>query len=506
MRIEASGTVTVNGTITADGSSDFVWDVAGCSGGSIYIECRAFAGTNGAVRARGGNCRTTIYGGAGGGGRIAVHYNQSAQDSIPMPSVTFSTAPGAGWRPPVCSSPGPSYGGVGTLYFSDGRFLSGAMPHSGEWNSSGVNSFTTNNLTVTGWLKFPEGFQLTVTNNITVIGNLACLELGNVVCGGNMVIGNGGALYLYRGRGHNYDGWTNSGQQHAAPGMGLSGSTSAPSFTVGGDLLVSNNAYAALYSAPTNASDEWGFLVNVAGDIVVTNNAWIYPYCNNTNGGGIKIACKNLIVAAASAGINADARGFLWGTNAATGRGPGGSIGSGGVWGDVGGAGYGGTGGNGKSGRPGGGTYGSSNAPVLPGSGGGGNAWPGVAGFANGTMGGGLIWIDARNTVNLNGTLRANGEPETYNDAGPGSGGAIYIVCRSFTGDTNGQMQAKGGNARALIYAGGGGGGRIAVRYRSDTNFLGQTYVTGGTGTNAGQSGSVVFAKIPQTGTLFAVH
>ena len=78
IRIEASGAVTMNGTITANGS--FPVDSSyggGGSGGSIYIMCNTFGGdTNGVLRAAGGDgiAGGSGDGGGGGGGRIAVWY------------------------------------------------------------------------------------------------------------------------------------------------------------------------------------------------------------------------------------------------------------------------------------------------------------------------------------------------------------------------------------------------------------------------------------------------
>jgi len=63
--------VTVAGTVSANGQNPLSPNGAG-SGGAVYITCRRFEG-GGVLRARGGDNRTgSSYGGAGGGGRIAV--------------------------------------------------------------------------------------------------------------------------------------------------------------------------------------------------------------------------------------------------------------------------------------------------------------------------------------------------------------------------------------------------------------------------------------------------
>jgi len=94
VRVDASGVVTVNGLICADGQNALGFGSGGGSGGAIWISCRAFAGTNGVVRANGGSGLNQ--GGGGSGGRIAVAYLPSAQELMPPPSVVFSADGGAG--------------------------------------------------------------------------------------------------------------------------------------------------------------------------------------------------------------------------------------------------------------------------------------------------------------------------------------------------------------------------------------------------------------------------
>jgi len=98
VRIEASGAVTLYGTISARGSPPPA--VVGCgSGGSIYITCKTLAG-GGVVSVNGGSSANTYCGG-GGGGRIAVIYT-NAVDQTSLPGLTFAAGyglGGAGWLP-----------------------------------------------------------------------------------------------------------------------------------------------------------------------------------------------------------------------------------------------------------------------------------------------------------------------------------------------------------------------------------------------------------------------
>ncbi|MEI6168921.1 MAG: hypothetical protein WCS52_17200 [bacterium] len=112
VRIEASGTATCFGTITANGGNGLGNGDGGGSGGSIAIVCGQFAGsTNGLLRAYGGAGTDTA--GGGGGGRIAVVY---AQSPAVNPGVRFGVTEGA--------KGGRGYAGQpGTLYLPDTALL-----------------------------------------------------------------------------------------------------------------------------------------------------------------------------------------------------------------------------------------------------------------------------------------------------------------------------------------------------------------------------------------------
>ena len=91
--LSASGTVTVNGTVSANGAPGITLKQGGGgSGGSVWIECSQLAGS-GTVSADGGAGGSDIEhdsGGGGGGGRVRVSYSASAFDGI------VSVAGGAG--------------------------------------------------------------------------------------------------------------------------------------------------------------------------------------------------------------------------------------------------------------------------------------------------------------------------------------------------------------------------------------------------------------------------
>lgn len=98
IQLIASGTLTVNGTITMKGGS-----TSSCSGqsagagGSVYLTAGTFAGS-GSINANGGDygggCGNSAAG--GGGGRIAIYYSSSNTYSGTAPTVNAGAAGGSG--------------------------------------------------------------------------------------------------------------------------------------------------------------------------------------------------------------------------------------------------------------------------------------------------------------------------------------------------------------------------------------------------------------------------
>lgn len=225
---------------------------------------------------------------------------------------------------------------------------------------------------------------------------------------------------------------------------------------IAGNLVVTNGGGLFVYSGPTNDLDATnGTVVSVVGNTeIVGSNSWIFPYCHRTNGGTVLFELDNLSVDAGS-GFDAEKRGFAWlGSSYNVCYAPkyGASAGNRGA-----GSGYGGKGGD-KTDNPaaGGLPYGYSNAPALPGA-------PGGRGFSylNAEPGGGSIQIVAAD-VSLDGTLNADGG-DGSNYGGGGGGGGIFVMCDSLSGSGTGLFTADGGNGGTAGVCGGGGGGRIAV-------------------------------------------
>lgn len=502
-----AGTVTINGTISANGDFGKASRGGSGSGGGIYINCRVLAGTTGIVRANGGSTGGTYYGGGGGGGRIAVLYNQSAQslaNQTAKPTVKFSANQGGNQvvepdlDKDIPSAPGPS--SPGTLYFTDNSFFPSETLLGGQIVIPGFTTWSPNNLTVSnGNLTFADGFILRVSNDVTLL-DLGGLSVSNwqAVIGGNLVCSNTayGKTLLQGGPSF---GFSVGGNLTLNSGyLEFRGDpTNASTLTVGGSLYLTNAAKFKIYSGMTNASSpDHGALVNVTNDISLGLNSWIYPTSHPTNGGSALFIVRNLTIAT-NAGFNANLRGYDVNLSTYIGYGPGHPSDK------YYGGGYGGAGGGGGGGH----TYGSSNAPVDCGSAGAMNVAPKTANINNG---GGLVRVQASRDVTLDGSILANGGvggTAGSENGGGGSGGGVYITCRKFQGQSTGAIQANG--AALSVNYGGGGGGRVALWVRQ-YGYLGSVMASGGTNinypSNSGATGTVVKVLLPPVGTVISVH
>jgi hypothetical protein len=131
VRIEASGTAAIDGTISANGQNNPGHNVGGGSGGGVHLVCHTLTGS-GTVRADGGDA--DYAGGSGGGGRIAIYVSTPAACDI-----TFSAD--RGYTPTAGQ-----LGTVGTLYLSQyddvlKETLTGSMrlfPDGSDWSPQQV--------------------------------------------------------------------------------------------------------------------------------------------------------------------------------------------------------------------------------------------------------------------------------------------------------------------------------------------------------------------------------
>ena len=365
IRLNITNTLTLNGTISANGNNGFKHSGGG-SGGSIYVIANALSGS-GMFTANGGSSTSS----GGGGGRIAIYYQTSSFTG------TAEAKGGSAARS----------GEDGTACFID----------------------TQNNIFYPGpTFKF-------LSNDSPFSFNKVILNNAQVGFEANVIL--------------------------FAQELNLNQST----------LTLTGNE-----------------TLNVE-DILLTNNSTIthYPQAK------IYLNVVNLTIDPGSS-ISANGKGF------AAGLGPGAGksnqlVGSS--------AGYGGKGGD-NGALLGGPSYGSALTPQDLGSGGGNAPWYGNAGGS----GGGAIRLTITNTLNLNGTISANGD-NGFNHSGGGSGGSIYVITNALTG--SGLFMANGGSSGDS----GGGGGRIAIYYQT-LLFTGNAEAKGGTGYKAGEDGTVAIQAL----------
>lgn len=270
--------------------------------------------------------------------------------------------------------------------------------------------------------------------------------------------------------------------------------------SVGGDFGIDNFGVLYTLAAPTNeTTGAFTADLAVAGDFTMTTNAWFIPQSHPTNAhyGATRLTARNIRVDQ-GAMIDGRGRGFqnISGISKSFGPGAAPANGRGASHAGWGGVGYGG-GNNVDSGKPwtptaAGAPYGNPKFPLTPGSAGG---YP--SGNHFGSFGGGQIYLEARRTVTVDGTVSMAGATKTgsNNERGAGSGGSICIKTARLAG--SGALIADGGSNGATSYnhgwgwggGGGGGGGYICVLTESpiERHFSGTLSAVGGNAYTEGE-------------------
>lgn len=172
IKLDVSGAITNNGTISANGENR-IGDAAGGSGGSVHLLCTDLAGS-GSITATGGNGHPTNRGG-GGGGRIAIDcvgtYSYSG---------TISLSQGGGY--PNLDN---HLAAPGTLYMSNWNHMPSLISYGlalpvATYNFSGLDLVVSNGAT----------FMLYGSTECTV-RSLTLLNNSTMRCGGDTNLGNG---------------------------------------------------------------------------------------------------------------------------------------------------------------------------------------------------------------------------------------------------------------------------------------------------------------------------
>lgn len=444
VKIDAGGTLTINGSITANGGTSLTGtsDVGGGSGGSIWLISSTLAGS-GSLSANGGNGGPAGQNaGAGGGGRIAVYY--TTDSSALTITAKSGTTSGGSWV----------VGSAGTIYKESTGGVKSVTVDNGNLENNATYSKIQSGLSLT---------TLTVTNKGSLwVDNTTTATTVNVSNSGELAIASTGNLS------YTTFNWSTSGIL-----MDRGGTFSL--LSGGGALVIPAAATLLADTARTYTS------VTVDGTLSHSENGTAESYkVDHTVSGDYTIS--------ATGSINVTGKGFAGGYG--TGKGTNGN--------GAGGGGYGGEGGNdGYANISGGTTYGSLTNPLDSGSGGGINE-----GAQN--YGGGVIRLNISGSLIANGSILANGQINQgggLDDVGGGSGGSINISAATLSG--NATISANGTNA--YRYGGAGGGGRIAVYYSTDSSsFSFQAYggTLGSAGGNIGAAGTIYLKPSSGNGTV----
>lgn len=135
VRIDASGHVEINGSVTAKGCNSSPGIRGGASGGSIWISAKTVSGS-GTISVSGGTASNANGECGGGGGRIALTWSDSEAQKSYAPSFVFDCGGAEG-----VDRIGTSYniGEPGTLYLSDNSFFPGENVKAADVSSTQIS-------------------------------------------------------------------------------------------------------------------------------------------------------------------------------------------------------------------------------------------------------------------------------------------------------------------------------------------------------------------------------
>ena len=523
LRLFVTGDIVVNGYLRANANSPGNFSGAG-AGGTVLLSCRTITGS-GNIQAKGSDgyqytaSSSGHNGGAGGGGRIATHYDATEQAKVSC-GVIYNAAGGVGVQNGTITGSGDP----GTVWFTDETIVNEGNTHSGTLYVPDLLNFVKrDSLTVENAVtSLQPGGYVEIKNDLVIKGassGVSGFEVpeGYFKVGGNLII-DGGHVTVSGSTVKNRASIFEVGGVIAATNaiITITDSEEYPTedlFKVAGAVELDASSVTVTY-AETNCLQtltvaEHLFMTNgstfsvqspinpVEGEPGVTfmtpeltlcKNCWIYPYCHATNGAAVLFKIPR-ILCTANAGFNANEKGYkglaspsvYYGpmTTALDGRGYHAWSGAN-AYGTYA-AGHGGNGGNyiavsATYPRGKGLAFDNYRRPVFAG--------PAGAGSYNSSCtparGGGVVRIEADYFDLGGGTLTANGG--TVSNFRTGSaGGSIYVKTDRFLGG-GGSLSANGGDGSYYGFSeqignhknycmAGGGGGCIAVHYNTSPSL-----------------------------------
>jgi hypothetical protein len=450
--IDASGSVTVDGEISADGVNQTtnVRSQPG-SGGSICIACLKFSG-KGNISAEGGDGYSSTevkHALPAGGGSIAIRYDASLQKASDVEGMKISAAAGvynnirakgyiadySDWRE----------SGLGTLFFTDSKIVEQLLGNGLCGQIKGASSFEIEgDLNMSwGYVRFADEAQsVDIGGDLLLSGANVRLEIGGCVVTNRTQV-----LEVFGG-------WRTN------------------KLKVGGDLKLEGTARLDIRAASTNDTEKYGAYVTVEGTMTIGTNCAVYAWSDRVapsspyfEVGSLNVETGGLFSAARLGGAGCIDRHTSSFNNAYY------EIGSRipvrGAGRNTSGGGHGGKGGTGTDtssswGR----AYDDAHRPWLPGSGA-----AAINKYSIGGNGGGAVIVSAKNgVIRIDGTVSADGEngnwaADSNGLGGGGAGGTILLECKRFAVGETGCLSAKGGTTKPISTSavGAGGGGRIAV-------------------------------------------
>ncbi|TLM81173.1 MAG: hypothetical protein FDZ75_08030, partial [Actinobacteria bacterium] len=312
-----SGTLAVDGTLSANGlngSTAYAAPAGGGSGGSIWIEAATLIGaTTGKIQANGGNGlpEHAGYSSGGSGGRIAIN-------------VTSNSFNGNG-QVQSYGGGGLARGGAGTIYWApEKRLVIDNNGNNGQAAGLVEGNYDTSTL---------SQIQLTRYGHLKVLGAASSLALENGMVGGD------GTAVL-----ENY-GAVTTPTNFTVSGYIFSPQMAFPAIT---NLIVESNGTVRLYAGLGQPQGTFTFdNVSVGENSTLVLASWNDSDSDYSDDYGVVLTVNQDLSILSTGKITADGTGYRGGQGFGAGAAGGGSIGASG-------GGYGGYGGSGQSGQAGG--------------------------------------------------------------------------------------------------------------------------------------------------------
>ncbi len=481
--LSATGTITINGAINANGIAG-AGAAGGGAGGGIKITANIISGTPTSFTATGGTGGSATTGG-GGGGCVDLFYTTS--NTIIPTSTYFSIGggnPSSGTR-----------GGGGMALVKQSSANGGLyLLNSGSATAITQPSSTVPAITADFIYVSSSIFQVTSSKTFTLVNSdpFSGNGLGEIRVYG----------ILFKSAGFNsiHD-IALTVESGASVSVSSTFTASSSLNLYRGFIGIAANTFTNLIiqSGTTTVYDFNITTVPLSLTTLTMNSSSALTAATNTAAQSniLYVVASSTITINAGATVLVNAGGYASGGTTATGSGPGGG---GAPTTSAKGGGGGAHGGNGGAGSfnsgIGGTAYCSSTNPTTIGSGGGG-------GSAVGGTGAGLIILSTvSSTITINGSIKANGNNGVGNTGGGGAGGGIKLIATAIAG-TPQSFTANGGNG--LTTGGGGGGGCIYIQYITSNSVTStvatSTGGTSGTGT-AGSAGTFQITQINNVPTV----